>query len=56
MKPFHVDDLRAKLDRVVNSLALDQENRVLREQLRSKPGFGGLIGISATHAARLPDD
>ncbi len=41
MKPFHVDDLRAKLDRVVNSLALDQENRVLREQLRSKPGFGG---------------
>jgi DNA-binding NtrC family response regulator len=47
MKPFHIDDLRAKLDRVVNSLALDQENRVLREQLRSKPGFGGLIGISA---------
>ncbi len=47
MKPFHVDDLRAKLDRVVNSLALDQENRVLREQLRSKPGFGGLIGVSA---------
>jgi DNA-binding NtrC family response regulator len=47
MKPFHVDDLRAKLDRVVSSLALDQENRVLREQLRSKPGFGGLIGISA---------
>lgn len=47
MKPFHIDDLRAKLDRVVNSLAVDQENRVLREQLRSKPGFGGLIGISA---------
>ncbi len=36
-----------KLDRVVSSLALDQENRVLREQLRSKPGFGGLIGTSA---------
>jgi len=47
MKPFHIDDLRAKLDRVVNSIAVDQENRVLREQLRSKPGFGGLIGISA---------
>jgi DNA-binding NtrC family response regulator len=46
MKPFHIDDLRAKLDRVVNSLAQDHENRVLREQLRSKPGFGGLIGIS----------
>jgi DNA-binding NtrC family response regulator len=33
MKPFHIDDLRAKLDRVVNSLTLDQENHVLREQL-----------------------
>jgi DNA-binding NtrC family response regulator len=47
MKPFHVDDLRAKLDRVVYSLTLDQENRILREQLRSRPGFGGLIGVSA---------
>jgi two-component system response regulator HydG len=47
MKPFHVDDLRAKLERVVYSLTLDQENRILREQLRSRPGFGGLIGVSA---------
>lgn len=47
MKPFHVDDLRAKLERVVRSLALDQENRILREQLRSRPGFGGLIGVSS---------
>jgi two-component system response regulator HydG len=47
MKPFHIEDLRAKLERVLHSMALDQENRVLREQLRSRPGFGGLIGVSA---------
>ena len=46
-KPFHVDDLRARLERVARDLDLDRENRLLREQLRSKPGFGGLIGISA---------
>ena len=45
-KPFHVPELRTKLDRVLHSLEIDQENRVLREQLRSKPGFGGLIGVS----------
>jgi two-component system response regulator HydG len=45
-KPFHVPDLRGKLDRVVRSLEMDQENRVLREQLRTRPGFAGLIGLS----------
>jgi len=45
-KPFHVEELRAKLDRLVRAIELDQENRVLREQLRSRPGFGGLIGVS----------
>jgi DNA-binding NtrC family response regulator len=45
-KPFHVSELRGKLERVVRTLELDQENRVLREQLRSRPGFGGLIGVS----------
>ncbi|HKV04178.1 MAG TPA: sigma-54 dependent transcriptional regulator [Candidatus Acidoferrales bacterium] len=45
-KPFHVPELRAKLDRVVRSLEIDQENRILREQLRTRPGFGGLIGVS----------
>ncbi len=46
-KPFHVDELRGKLERLTRSLELDRENRVLREQLRSRPGFGGLIGVSA---------
>ena len=45
-KPFHVEELRSKLERLVRSIELDQENRLLREQLRSRPGFGGLIGVS----------
>ena len=45
-KPFHIPELRTKLDRVVRSIELDQENRVLREQLRTRPGFAGLIGLS----------
>jgi len=45
-KPFHISELRAKLDRVVRLLEVDQENRILREQLRTRPGFGGLIGVS----------
>jgi two-component system response regulator HydG len=45
-KPFHVPELRSKLDRIVRLLEVNQENRMLREQLRAKPGFGGLIGVS----------
>jgi two-component system response regulator HydG len=46
-KPFHIEDLRARLARVARDMDLDRENRLLREQLRSKPGFGGMIGVSA---------
>lgn len=45
-KPFQPAELRSKLERAVHSLEMDQENRVLREQLRTRPGFGGLIGIA----------
>ncbi|HVB57616.1 MAG TPA: sigma-54 dependent transcriptional regulator [Candidatus Acidoferrales bacterium] len=45
-KPFHVSELRGKLDRLVRSIEIGQENRVLREQLRTRPGFAGLIGLS----------
>jgi two-component system response regulator HydG len=47
VKPFHLDELRAKLDRVAHALGLERENRVLREELRSRPGFGQLVGVSA---------
>ncbi len=46
-KPFHVEELRAKIERLIQNLEMDHENRVLREQLRTRPGFGGLIGVSA---------
>ena len=46
-KPFHIEDLRSRLERVARDMDLDRENRLLREQLRSKPGFGGMIGVSA---------
>src|ERR1700735_1460153 len=46
-KPFHIPELRSKLDRVVRLLEVNQENRILREQLRSRPGFAGLIGVSS---------
>jgi DNA-binding NtrC family response regulator len=46
-KPFHLEELRAKLDRLVHSIEMDEENRLLREELRSRPGFGGLVGVSA---------
>ncbi len=45
-KPCHVEELRTKLLRLVHALELEQENRVLREELRSRPGFGGLVGVS----------
>jgi DNA-binding NtrC family response regulator len=45
-KPFRVPELRDKLGRIVRLLEVDQENRVLREQLRTRPGFGGLTGVS----------
>jgi len=45
-KPFHVEEFRSKIERVVRTIELDQENRVLREELRTRPGFGGLIGVA----------
>jgi two-component system response regulator HydG len=45
-KPFHVQELRTKLDRLIHSIEMDQENRLLREELRTRPGFGGLIGLA----------
>ncbi len=46
-KPFRVEELRARLEQVIHSVELKRENRLLREQVRTKPGFGGLIGMSA---------
>jgi DNA-binding NtrC family response regulator len=45
-KPFRIEELRSRLDRAARAVELQQENHVLREQLRTRPGFGGLIGVS----------
>jgi DNA-binding NtrC family response regulator len=46
-KPFHVEELKARLERAAHEVELDLENNLLREQLRTKPGFGGIIGMTA---------
>lgn len=45
-KPFHIDELRRKIQRLVHEQELDHENRVLREQLRTRPGYKELTGTS----------
>src|SRR5580704_4639580 len=45
-KPFRIEELRARLERAARAVELQQENQLLREQLRTRPGFGGLIGLS----------
>lgn len=46
-KPFRVEELRTRLERAIQAVDLQRENRLLREQLRTRPGFGSLIGMSA---------
>ena len=43
-KPFSVDELKLLLDRVASHLKLKSENRLLREKVKSKQGFGGIVG------------
>ena len=45
-KPFRIEELRMRLKQVAHAVELQQENRLLREQLKTTPGFGGLIGLS----------
>ncbi len=45
-KPFSLDELRVLLGRLVNHLKLKSENRMLRERIKSKQGFGSIIGRS----------
>jgi len=45
-KPFSADELRLLLERVASHLKLRTENRLLREKVKSKQGFGGIVGRS----------
>jgi len=43
-KPFSMEELRLLLERAANHLKLKTENRMLREKVKSKQGFGSIIG------------
>ena len=43
-KPFSMDELKLLLERVSNHLKLKTENRMLREKIKSKQGFGSIVG------------
>jgi len=43
-KPFSMEELRLLLERVAGVLKLKTENRILREKVKSKQGFGGIVG------------
>ncbi len=45
-KPFTKDELSLLLERVTNHLRLKSENRTLRERIKSKQGFGNIIGCA----------
>jgi len=41
-KPFRIEELRSRLERAARAVELQQENHLLREQLRTRPGFDWL--------------
>jgi DNA-binding NtrC family response regulator len=43
-KPFSMDELKLLLERVSGHLKLKTENRMLREKIKSKQGFGSIVG------------
>ena len=44
--PFNLEELRLLLEHVLGHLQLTSENRILREQVKSKEGFGSIVGRS----------
>jgi DNA-binding NtrC family response regulator len=44
IKPFTLEQLKLLLDRVSAHMRLKAENRILREKIKSKQGFGQIIG------------
>jgi DNA-binding NtrC family response regulator len=45
-KPFRIEELQSRLERAARAVELQEENNLLREQLRTRPGFGGIIGVA----------
>ena len=46
-KPFSIDDFKRTFQRLREKKELLAENRLLREQLKARHGFAGLVGTSA---------
>jgi two-component system response regulator HydG len=46
-KPFHVEELQELLERSAEQMKSVTQNRILREQIKSHPCFGNLIGRSS---------
>jgi DNA-binding NtrC family response regulator len=51
-KPFTLEELRLLLERATDELKRVTQKRVLREDLRSKQGFGAMVG-KASEMERL---
>lgn len=51
-KPFTMEEMRILLERAASHLMLKTENRVLRERIKSRQSFAGLVG-SAPEMERL---
>ena len=45
-KPFSMEELRRLLERVANHLKQKSENRALRETVKSRQGYGNIVGRS----------
>jgi DNA-binding NtrC family response regulator len=45
-KPFSLQELRQLLERVAGHLRVKAENRLLRETIKSRNGFGNIVGCS----------
>ncbi len=43
-KPFSMEELKLLLERVASHLRLKTENRVLRETIKSRQGYGNIVG------------
>lgn len=45
-KPFNPEELKLLLEQLVQSMDLNIENRLLREQIRLNKGYGDLVGVA----------
>ena len=53
-KPFSMEELRLLLERVAGHLRLKTENRVLAETIKSRQGFGNIVGRAPGDGETLP--